>query len=459
MIGGKYHKTKGLSVKLNSLSVLPSTTTGSTQTPSNGLASQRAIPWDRITPVSPSDLLELLSAKLQPDGATNQQSLNPYLLIDMRESTDFKTSHIHHSINLTFPDVWIKRFDKKIISNDWSIDRFLVLDESKQIYKEWNKDASQSRDAFKNYTVLIFDDKMERQDTTTDSWGFVNALADGQFGLIKQEGSSNLKGEPCSIAYLSGGFDAFESLQGASPFLTSSPIATERTEPGAVSMTPLSAIPKRLAAERGSGRLSLGGSDSNSTASSPGTNQDISPVGTPGSGPSPRKGKLSISISSPSNSVKQTKLDLDVVDSPSSIKSMNQIVPSAAVGVARLKLTRDAPASDQGLQPDASNLDSPTDNDEEPPSFSIVNTNIILGSDEIPLAKDAIDQFARLGVTHILNMAAEVKNSPIVMECKDLTLKWVPVLDQTEQDMKQALQDSIDFICKLFQIAVLFIYS
>ncbi|KAI8921649.1 hypothetical protein BC831DRAFT_476203 [Entophlyctis helioformis] len=89
---------------------------------------------------------------------------------------------------------------------------------------------------------------------------------------------------------------------------------------------------------------------------------------------------------------------------------------------------------------------SPNDNAAPPEPCSRVQLNIFLGSDAIPLAPDAVDQLTRLGVTHILNMAAEVKNSPAVMESGKFVLKWLPVYDNTEQDMDGPLKEAIDFI-------------
>ncbi|KAH6581191.1 hypothetical protein BASA60_002575 [Batrachochytrium salamandrivorans] len=89
---------------------------------------------------------------------------------------------------------------------------------------------------------------------------------------------------------------------------------------------------------------------------------------------------------------------------------------------------------------------SPNDNAAPPEPYSRVTANILLGSDVIPLSETAIEQLSSLGVTHILNMAAEIQNSPIVVESGLFDIKWLPVLDNTEQDMDGPLMEAIEYI-------------
>jgi hypothetical protein len=81
-----------------------------------------------------------------------------------------------------------------------------------------------------------------------------------------------------------------------------------------------------------------------------------------------------------------------------------------------------------------------------PDAFSKITKNLLVGSDQLPLAKDAIDQFKALKVTHILNMAAEIRNAAHVELSGQFQLKWIPVRDNTEQDMDDPLQEAIMFI-------------
>ncbi|KAL5036761.1 hypothetical protein RTP6_004284 [Batrachochytrium dendrobatidis] len=91
-------------------------------------------------------------------------------------------------------------------------------------------------------------------------------------------------------------------------------------------------------------------------------------------------------------------------------------------------------------------MTSPNDNAAPSNPYSVVTPNIILGSDELPLCSNAVEQLSALGVTHILNMAAEIKNSPAVVESARFSIKWLPVLDNTEQDMDGPLAEAIEFI-------------
>jgi predicted protein tyrosine phosphatase len=78
--------------------------------------------------------------------------------------------------------------------------------------------------------------------------------------------------------------------------------------------------------------------------------------------------------------------------------------------------------------------------------ISKITDNISIGSDLYPLAPDGPERLAELGVTHILNMAAEIEPSVYLKNSGKFELKWIPIHDNTEVDLDDVLQDAIQFI-------------
>jgi hypothetical protein len=105
-----------------------------------------------------------------------------------------------------------------------------------------------------------------------------------------------------------------------------------------------------------------------------------------------------------------------------------------------------APNSDQKGQSSPLSSASPNDNAAPTDDYSKITNYIFVGSDVLPLSPNGPQLLSELGVTHILNMAAEIKNSKVVEESGKFNIKWIPVLDNIEVDMDQALQDAITFI-------------
>lgn len=93
-------------------------------------------------------------------------------------------------------------------------------------------------------------------------------------------------------------------------------------------------------------------------------------------------------------------------------------------------------------------IESATDNAAPNAPFSYISPHIIIGSDVVPTGPEAVEELKQLHVTHILNMASEIYNSSAVQESSLFSLKWIPVIDNTEQDMDPPLQEAIQFIGK-----------
>lgn len=131
---------------------------------------------------------------------------------------------------------------------------------------------------------------------------------------------------------------------------------------------------------------------------------------------------------------------------PNSTKTEQNLDSSTAI----LQLTqlKSSLSSIRSLSSDDSE-DSAYDNAAPQYSYSRISHNVIIGSDEIPLSSNAVTQLQQIKVTHILNMAAEVKNSFEVENSGLFKIKWIPVCDNTEQDMDEPLKEAIDFMSKI----------
>ena len=78
--------------------------------------------------------------------------------------------------------------------------------------------------------------------------------------------------------------------------------------------------------------------------------------------------------------------------------------------------------------------------------FSFITENLIVGSDEIPQSATGPSKLHDIGVTHILNMASEIKHTKLLHDSKYFQLKWIPVHDNTEVDLDDALNEAIAFM-------------
>jgi hypothetical protein len=103
-------------------------------------------------------------------------------------------------------------------------------------------------------------------------------------------------------------------------------------------------------------------------------------------------------------------------------------------------------SSTASMSSEDSSIGSAYDNAAPNMPYSEITANIFIGSDEIPCCPDAILKLQQLKVTHILNMAYEVCNSKAVEDSNCFKIKWIPVHDNTEQDMEIPLQEAIDFM-------------
>lgn len=233
--------------------------------------------------------------------------------------------------------------------------------------------------------IIVYDEHMEMERFDSDAWAFVSALYEG----IGSEFFRNQA--PPKIGYFMGGFEGLSNQQKMySQLFMGINSSSENLD---ILSKPATAK-KTTSKKMGKANLSLNFS-------------------TIKGNPKPNGEKISLSLS--------------IIES-NNLSSANSALKTSA---------------------DSSSLSSASpaaDNARIPEPFSIVTDTIYLGSDVIPLANDGPERLDALGVTHILNMAAEIEFGRAIVESGKYKLKWIQIYDNAEVDMDDALQEAITFI-------------
>ncbi|KAJ3277169.1 Dual specificity protein phosphatase 9 [Terramyces sp. JEL0728] len=284
-----------------------------------------------------------------------------------------------------------KRFKKRLYSN-FNLSNFLAPNsECFSTLEKWKQMDKGKK------CILVCNNAME-ETYDDDTWTFLGCLANGLSADICQ-GASPL------VTYLYGGMQAIYSLPTPKPLLQGTDLADGEFDMK-IQNSPL-----------GISELNPPGSP---------TIPSISKLGLSG------RGTKALSIDLTAN-----KKDLGPSKTVTRKPTLNLIIGGAQEKEPHKSTTETIVETP---------VTSPNDNAAPPQPFSRVNKNIMVGSDLLPLASDGPEQLSNLGVTHILNMAAEIPISKVVKESGKFGLKWIPVLDNTEVDMDEALQQAIDFI-------------
>ncbi|KAJ3372750.1 Dual specificity protein phosphatase 9 [Kappamyces sp. JEL0680] len=392
-------------VATDQLSASPSSPQPNSSTPSALLPLpsflQQYIQSSKIHAISPLDLSRHLgNAPGEVQDPKWHGLAISMLLVDMRPLDAVSQYRLAQSINPSFPALVTKRFKKKVGLASFSLGNFLASPEDQATYQAW-KDSDNTRKA-----VVVYDEGMENYEG--DAWAFLCALADGVAGEMASPAPV--------VAYLRGGLSSFLALPGnparflqgyksSSPNLYSS-VTSESEEERTARMLAQSMV--------------LGGSGTHSPAQTESTTN---------SSPGP----LTSFRASPLNKATRS-LSIDVTAQKKKLPSLS------------LNLAKPVPSVAPGDMTSPLSSASPNDNAAPPEPYSRITPNILIGSDVLPLAPNGPQLMSTIGVTHILNMAAEIKNSKVVEDSQLFSLKWIPVMDNTEVDLDDALQEAIDFI-------------
>ncbi|KAJ3198684.1 hypothetical protein HDU67_003448, partial [Dinochytrium kinnereticum] len=359
-------------------------------------------------------------------------SLN-FLLIDMRGKDEFTSSQIRSSVNVSLPAIILKRFRKGSVST-FNLLHFLTTQQSKLVYHEWKARAAQERSL-----IVVYDVDTTTGDVDSDVFTFAKTLQCGVFGNIDEENIQIAKERVksnVSVSYLHGGFDAFSLFDTEKKFIWSSSASMEGVERSNPS-DELTMAPSRLILEYGSkpapmvirppamNKISAGELKLSPQSSSPqsSTSMDLSPTN---NNKAQRK-RSTLSIHTPVSG--GSKVD-------SKIGSVTNAFPELPMAAAQgSQLNAGLAQVNEAFSPEIME------------SVSTVNDYLLLGSDAIPTADDAVAQLQALGVTHVLNMAAEIHSKALLSEeNRVITHKWIKLQDSADQEVEEAIRDGIRYI-------------
>ncbi|KAI8855334.1 hypothetical protein BC829DRAFT_438725 [Chytridium lagenaria] len=358
----------------------------------------------------------------------------PYnvLLVDMRSKQDFLESRLHGSVNVSLPAIILKRFRKGSVSTV-SLTPFLTTQESKTIYHDWRVRATSNRSA-----IVVYDYDTTSDDIDSDVFTLSKTLqhglysdADENIPVNKDRRDSNV-----SVSFLQGGFSTFVLYEDASQYLAGAADVSEGGFEGTQDVP--SMAPSRLVLEQGSrpdiappplrqqfrGAIGELRQSPQSLMSSPAStlSTDFSPTG------KNQRKRSALSIHTP---LSATKIDSKLAS------STTQSPPDMVVdrGINSVQQSRALQQVSEAFSPEIMD------------SCSKVNDYLFLGSDAIPTADDAIAQLQALGVTHVLNMAAEINSKALLHPGNSAIVhKWLKLQDSADQEVEEAIKEGIRYI-------------
>ncbi|KAJ3117037.1 hypothetical protein HDU96_008081 [Phlyctochytrium bullatum] len=368
------------------------------------------------------------------------------LLIDMRSKEDYTRSYIHSSVNMNLPAMILKRCRKGSVST-LNMSHFLTTQQSKLRYLEWKARAQRGEQS----QIVVYDYDTTDEDADSDVFVFSKVLLYGVF-TSHDENVQILKDrthEAVEVAFLNGGFSSFAFDEDLSPWLRSESDSMDdapRSDDGVTlppsrlilagsnSAAPVANDVPRIMPIQPTSRvttqeLKISPKESKSLQGSPASanSLDVSPTAR---GAGLRK-KSGLSIHTPVSATRAEQRFSTIAGSPNMHLSPEQsdTLPTSL-------------PQQQAFGPAAMDVFSPEIMD----PYSRLNDYLFLGSDAIPTADDAVQQLQNLGVTHVLNMAAEINSKALLAPNCPIFHKWLRLQDSADQDVEEAIKEGTRFI-------------
>ncbi|TPX31148.1 hypothetical protein SmJEL517_g05467 [Synchytrium microbalum] len=382
------------------------------------------------------------------------------LLIDMRPTHEFVQEHIVGSVNVNLPPIVIKRFRKGVISA-FSIDPFLLAD-TKTEFETWRRKCS-AEPSTPRY-VVVYDDDMTEQDAESEAWCMVSVLllglADHLYDVSSGRKFSTTDGLPgvqesrrATVGYVRGGFKELQSIPSSQPLIRAS-----------IALPQVNSIPPMSSLQFGSSITdsdSLSGGILSSTPSSLPLNSFLGE-----NGPMKRGGRKASAFSiNTATTAQPRRLTMANNQRPCLLRdagspqvrelragSFAPTVLSDITGSTPSHSTVSEPRmvslvgdGDLNQQNDASSPLSASDMPTPTEPYSQILDWLYLGSDTVPTSLDAVDSLRKLGVTHVLNMAKEIRDDAVEHDGR-FVFKWIKTEDSSDHAMEEPLVEAVDFI-------------
>ncbi|KAJ3294393.1 hypothetical protein HDU79_011059 [Rhizoclosmatium sp. JEL0117] len=344
------------------------------------------------------------------------------LLLDVRPLQDFEDMRIKDSANISLPSLILKRIKKGTAGGNFQLDNFLTNTVSKERYKAWFQNYSDA----KNAAIVVYDEDISQiEDVESDAYAVLKAILGSQLVATKQ----NL-----TVNYLDGGLNAMIREPAAHPFMEGNQQQQQvgTGVPGIITVVPsltseaLTLSPTSATSNYETPMLTIQGSSPVSTtfesATQP-TPSSIHHLDSPHKSMSlPVQSSGSPLLTSPvSKPSKRSSFTISIAPSPSASSPSNgPITPSMA----------------EASTPAAPQMEH----------ISQITDYMFLGSEVVPTASDAVAQLSKKGITHVLNMAKEVKDEPLMSPGSGIEFKWIGVYDHPDEEIEGPIRQGVQFI-------------
>ncbi|KAJ3073191.1 hypothetical protein HDU98_002010 [Podochytrium sp. JEL0797] len=343
-------------------------------------------------PLSPKCLLEKLS---------NQPA--EILLLDVRSLQDFHYIRIKSSANIILPSLIMKRIKKGGISS-FLLENFLTNEASKLVFQEWK-----SLLGTQGCSIVVYDEDInDVEDPDSDSYTLIKAV----LGCQLVSSHPNL-----AVYFLNGGLNAFCQEAEAAPFIDGVQLPKLQQHAPSVNTGKLPAI--------------------DSTGTTP--TSSASTYATP---------SMFISAASPTSTVFTTPTLQTPTTSPGKAGTPLLTTPG---GTAKKRPSFGIAITPTNTSLAGGSLSASMEEEGTPAISALAHVStvaeyILLGSEVVPAAVDAVSQLKGMGVTHVLNMAKEVRDEALMVGGTGIEFKWVGVYDHPDEEIDGPIREGVAFI-------------
>ncbi|KAI8613738.1 hypothetical protein BC830DRAFT_1170004 [Chytriomyces sp. MP71] len=372
---------------------------------------------NRAMPMQAPELLKMLLS-----------SSRGCLVLDVRSLQDFVRVRLRGSANISLPSLILKRIQRNVLSS-FQLENFLTNDASKSVYKAWIDNSLTVQDA----CIVIADDVVsESEDPQADAFMVVKAVLGSQLLATR----SGIK-----VFFLDGGLHALYELSASHAFFEGDESKPQQQQQDVQHHQPqVLAINTHITAD--SAKFAETPTTLPADYVTPTLQQQISSplASTPSDAyRTPTFGGMSATTYSPfrkdslmttPTSTSSSLLGTPTTSSHKSKRASFQIITTTILATNSLHESIATP-----VVPELDHV-------------SVITDYIMLGSEVIPIASDAVDQLKELGVTHVLNMAKEVKDVALIpgLDVTGIEFLWIGIYDHPDEEIDGPIRKGVKFI-------------
>ncbi|KAJ3407733.1 hypothetical protein HDU80_007952 [Chytriomyces hyalinus] len=354
------------------------------------------------------------------------------LILDVRSLQDFTDIRIKGSANISLPSLILKRIQRNVVSS-FQLESFLTNDTSKHAYRSWIDASLTSPEP----AIVVTDEVVnQKEDPESDTFMVVKAVLGSQLLATR----SNIK-----LFYLNGGLQRLYELPSSHPFFEG-----ERAEGATSSENPVPQHHHNVPAINTK-------TTANASAAQPFIASKFAE--TPTTLPSDYETPILANIpgASPSDSLFATPTSSTAFSatSASPFRSNSLLTPTSSLGTPTSATKSKRPSFAIVTTAISAANTIRTGSIHEESSTPVVHASTIteymmLGSEVVPTADDAVEQLKALGVTHVLNMAREVVDEALEPgeAVTGISFLKIGVYDHPDEEIDGPIRQGISYIEK-----------